>query len=662
MKGAIGKGTLLETVFHVREAGYEVEKRVVESRSPLQRTTTSTAHDSYYQHLIPIPVRPVWNAKMSAAEIQAAEDADFETYLQGIYDAYPPYRLNHFEHNLHVWRQLWRVVEISDILILVADARHPQFHVPPSLYDYIVHKAKKPMVCILNKIDFISSTNLAAWIADFAVRFPLLTVVPFSSFPHEKTITNPDADVKQDKKRKAIQHEKNKAGGVKGLPPPYGIENLLRVLDEVWKKKVERDTAAAATQADAESAARAVDPNWRPSRVKNKKAAFAKQRQLASEAALAAVKSEDIMRDLKGLHLQVDVARDAAALQEEQEAEAAAKPALSAQERDALLYTQGETPNAGASPAVQPAAAPEGVLPAPIAAANEDDDEEEEEDVPAPSPSPDVTVTATAAAASSALAATPSILSKISVGLIGHPNVGKSSVINALFGKSVVSASETPGHTKHLQTLSLNERIDVVDCPGLVFAAVDMPRALQVLCGIFPISQLREPYTSVQYLANRIEIEKIYALVPPTAEGILAAQGIDTSGASAASSSASAASKSGAHKHKKGGGVGVADDEVDVFAELQIQEATQKARDYVWSAWDICEAYAKARNYSIKGSKGLYDTQRAANDILHDALSGVVLLTFSPPSRSLPLGGPASAATDAKATEPAAATPAAAQV
>jgi hypothetical protein len=100
---------------------------------------------------------------------------------------------------------------------------------------------------------------------------------------------------------------------------------------------------------------------------------------------------------------------------------------------------------------------------------------------------------------------------------------------------------------------------------------------------------------------------------------------------------------------------------MDVFAELQIQEATQKARDYVWSAWDLCEAYAKARNYSIKGSKGLYDTQRAANDILHDALSGVVLLTFSPPSRSVPLGGPP--ATDAKATEPAAAAaPAAAQV
>jgi hypothetical protein len=134
MKGAIGKGTLLETVFHVREAGYEVEKRVVESRAPLVRTTNSTAQDSYYKELIPIPARPPWDPKMSAQQVQEAEDASFEAYLQNIYDRFPPYRLNHFEHNIHVWRQLWRVVDISDILVLVADARHPLFHVPPSLY------------------------------------------------------------------------------------------------------------------------------------------------------------------------------------------------------------------------------------------------------------------------------------------------------------------------------------------------------------------------------------------------------------------------------------------------------------------------------------------------------------------------------------------------
>lgn len=33
--------------------------------------------------------------------------------------------LSYFELNLETWRQLWRVVEISDIILIIADARYP---------------------------------------------------------------------------------------------------------------------------------------------------------------------------------------------------------------------------------------------------------------------------------------------------------------------------------------------------------------------------------------------------------------------------------------------------------------------------------------------------------------------------------------------------------
>src|SRR3989338_4690224 len=102
------------------------------------------------------------------------------------------------------------------------------------------------------------------------------------------------------------------------------------------------------------------------------------------------------------------------------------------------------------------------------------------------------------------------------VGMVGHPNVGKSSLINGLMGKKVVSTSRTPGHTKHFQTIILSEDVMLCDCPGLVFPALDRPKALQILCGLFPIAQVREPFSAIRYLAERIPIEKTYHLETET--------------------------------------------------------------------------------------------------------------------------------------------------
>lgn len=71
----------------------------------------------------------------------------------------------------------------------------------------------------------------------------------------------------------------------------------------------------------------------------------------------------------------------------------------------------------------------------------------------------------------------------------GQPNVGKSSLLNALLGRKVVRASRTPGKTKTLQTIFWNRTIRLVDCPGLVcpsFAGMER----QVLSGILPIQNV----------------------------------------------------------------------------------------------------------------------------------------------------------------------------
>ena len=67
----------------------------------------------------------------------------------------------------------------------------------------------------------------------------------------------------------------------------------------------------------------------------------------------------------------------------------------------------------------------------------------------------------------------------LTLGMVGHPNVGKSSLINSLVGKRVVSVSKTPGHTKHFQTIFITPKIRLCDCPGLVFPSL-IPRPFQV--------------------------------------------------------------------------------------------------------------------------------------------------------------------------------------
>lgn len=71
-------------------------------------------------------------------------------------------------------------------------------------------------------------------------------------------------------------------------------------------------------------------------------------------------------------------------------------------------------------------------------------------------------------------------------GLIGYPNVGKSSIINSLLNTKKVKTSSTPGKTKFAQTLFINEK-KLIDCPGLVFPR--HPKADLVLRGVLNVDQ-----------------------------------------------------------------------------------------------------------------------------------------------------------------------------
>lgn len=74
-----------------------------------------------------------------------------------------------FERNLQVWRQLWRTVEASEVLLVLIDVRFPLLHYPPALEDYVRY-TKKPTVLVLTKTDLVPPWLAQAWLKYFKDR------------------------------------------------------------------------------------------------------------------------------------------------------------------------------------------------------------------------------------------------------------------------------------------------------------------------------------------------------------------------------------------------------------------------------------------------------------------------------------------------------------
>ncbi|KAL8734853.1 MAG: hypothetical protein Q9166_001205 [cf. Caloplaca sp. 2 TL-2023] len=170
---------------------------------------------------------------------------------------------------------------------------------------------------------------------------------------------------------------------------------------------------------------------------------------------------------------------------------------------------------------------------------------------------------------------------KTQIGLVGYPNVGKSSTINALIGAKKVSVSSTPGKTKHFQTIHLSPEVILCDCPGLVFPNFATTKAELVCNGILPIDQLREFTGPAGLVAKRIPqsfFEALYGVKVRT-------------------------------RPLEEGGTGIP------------------------TAEEMLVAYAVARGFTKTG-QGQPDESRAARYILKDYVSGKLLFCQPPPSDS----------------------------
>ncbi|XP_062848821.1 guanine nucleotide-binding protein-like 1 isoform X2 [Trichomycterus rosablanca] len=325
------------------------------------------------------PRRPSWHYGMRREELLRKEERAFHEFLQALHSTNPPGTLSHFEHNLETWRQLWRVLEMSDAILLIVDIRHSVLQFPPALYHYITGELQKQVVLVLNKIDLCPAPLVLAWKHYLTKHFPHLHCVCFTSHPGQ-----PYSSLLQ-KRRMRRKGGWGRAGGPIHILKACQEITAGKVNLSSWEKKIQRDAVAMGMEGDCH---------------------------------------EDGVETVLMEH-HSDVALEMNSPTQE-------------------LYKDGV----------------------------------------------------------------------LTLGCIGFPNVGKSSVLNSLVGRKVVSVSRTPGHTKYFQTYYLTPTVKLCDCPGLVFPS-RVNKQLQILAGIYPVSQLQEPYSSVGYMCERTLFQEVLKLTHP---------------------------------------------------------------------------------------------------------------------------------------------------
>ncbi|KAI6182094.1 Nucleolar GTP-binding protein 2 [Aphelenchoides bicaudatus] len=95
---------------------------------------------------------------------------------------------------------------------------------------------------------------------------------------------------------------------------------------------------------------------------------------------------------------------------------------------------------------------------------------------------------------------------QISVGFIGYPNVGKSSVVNTLRKKKVCKAAPLAGETKYWQYVTLMKKIFLIDCPGVVYPQGDSETQL-ILKGVVRVENVTDPENHIQGVLDRVRPE-----------------------------------------------------------------------------------------------------------------------------------------------------------
>ena len=117
------------------------------------------------ERVMPIPRRPDWRG-LTPEQLKEAENQNFLEWRRKLAATQEETDcvVTPYEKNLEFWRQLWRVIERSDLVVQIVDCRHPLMFRSPDLEKYVKEVSPlKQNLLLVNKSDFLTLEQRKAW-------------------------------------------------------------------------------------------------------------------------------------------------------------------------------------------------------------------------------------------------------------------------------------------------------------------------------------------------------------------------------------------------------------------------------------------------------------------------------------------------------------------
>ena len=392
--------------------------------------------DAIMKHLS-VPRRPAWNRDMTADLVDANERAAFLEWRKSLADVETNDNLllTPYEKNLQVWRQLWRVIERSDVVVQIVDARNPLLFRCADLEQY-VHEvdSEKKHILLLNKSELLSDVQRRCWaryFLDHGIEFLFWSAKGAENemkarLAEKKLAEERDALLAAAKSMKvgegdseSDEDEIGDAGGSLGR----GAYALLESVEDADNHQEMAELVSSNERTASSSSPREVIDKDAEEEDQMAEAKEGKEELTGSVVDYVQASSSEIenIPSLEGVLVSGEKAMEVLS--------SYGVEVSSIPESRVRMYSRDELYDK----LVQMASP---VREQRVKEAAEKGEVQKDE-------------------------------GRVVVGMVGYPNVGKSSTINVLFGDKKVSVSATPGKTKHFQTLLIGNDIFLCDCPGI---------------------------------------------------------------------------------------------------------------------------------------------------------------------------------------------------